>query len=53
MLAVSVKMVQLVQNFEHIVVPLTHCIKLMVSEFQLNSFVSDIIRFVIVIINFI
>ena len=41
---VSVKMVQLLQHFDHLVTPLAHILQQMVTKYNLNNFVGDIIR---------
>jgi hypothetical protein len=43
-LTVSIKMIQLIQNYEHVVSPICHCITIMVQEYQLNQFVCDVTK---------
>lgn len=43
-IAVSVKMVQLLQNNEHLVNVLSQIIKQMTTEYNIHSFVTDIVK---------
>lgn len=45
---VSLKAVQLLQHFEHLVVPLAHAVQLIATKFDAHSFVADIIRCAVV-----
>lgn len=41
----SLKAVQLLQHFEHLVGPLSRAVQLIAHEFKAHNFVADIIRF--------
>ena len=41
---VSLKAVQMLQHFEHLVVPLVHAVRLIATKFDAHGFVADIIR---------
>lgn len=43
-LGVSLKIVQLLQHFEHLVQPLAQAVETFVNEFSVKSIVSEVIR---------
>ena len=43
-LGISLKAVQLLQHFEHIVSPLARAVAVIANKFEAHSFVADIIR---------
>ena len=44
LLGVSLKIVQLLQHFEHLVQPLAQAVETFVNEFSVKSIVSEVIR---------